>query len=58
MVDKSNVPVPHFGIVLDLNDFESLAKRLASKNVKFEIEPLVRFKGQAGEQWTMVIFIN
>lgn len=53
-VDKSNVPVPHFGIVLTIKDFHDLVSRLKFGNVKFEIEPQVRFKGKAGEQWTMV----
>lgn len=52
-VDKSNVPVPHFGIVLTVNDFMDLANRLRRGNVVFEIEPQIRFKGLPGEQWTM-----
>jgi extradiol dioxygenase family protein len=53
-VDKSNVPVPHFGIVLEIKDFIDFKNRLIKEGVKFEIEPQVRFQGKAGEQWTMV----
>ena len=52
-VDGHGVPVPHFGIVLELADWEALAARLKAGGVRFEIEPHVRFKGQPGEQWTM-----
>ena len=52
-VDGHGVPVPHFGIVLELADWQALADRLHVAGVKFEIEPYVRFKGQPGEQATM-----
>jgi extradiol dioxygenase family protein len=52
-VDGHDVPVPHFGVVLDWNRWEALAASLKAKGVKFGIEPHVRFKGQVGEQATM-----
>ena len=52
-VDGHGVPVPHFGIVLTLADWQALADRLTAAGTKFEIEPYVRFKGQPGEQATM-----
>lgn len=52
-VDDHDVPVPHFGIVLELADWEALAERLKAAGVRFVIEPYVRFRGQAGEQATM-----
>lgn len=52
-VDGHNVPVPHFGVVLTLEDWQALAARLKSAGVQFGIEPYVRFKGQVGEQATM-----
>lgn len=52
-VDGHNVPVPHFGVVLTMGQFEALAKRLQDHNVKFELEPVIRFKGMVGEQATM-----
>ena len=52
-VDGHGVPVPHFGVVLNMNDWEELANRLKSKSVNFVIEPYVRFKGEVGEQATM-----
>lgn len=52
-VDGHGVPVPHFGVVLTMDHWESLAERLRQQNVEFVIEPYVRFKGQPGEQATM-----
>jgi extradiol dioxygenase family protein len=52
-VDGHNVPVPHFGVVLSMDQFDALAGRLKAAGVKFGIEPYVRFKGQVGEQATM-----
>ena len=54
-VDGHDVPVPHFGMVLELPDWEALAARLKKGGVRFVIEPHVRFKGQAGEQATMFL---
>jgi extradiol dioxygenase family protein len=55
-VDGHEVPVPHFGVVLDLERFAALADRLRAAGVKFEIEPHTRFVGQPGEQATMFFF--
>mgnify|MGYP003895907399 CR=1 FL=1 len=52
-VDGHNVPVPHFGVVLTMAQFDALAQRLREHNVKFELEPVIRFKGLVGEQATM-----
>lgn len=52
-VDGKDVPIPHFGVVLSMEDWEALAKRLSSEGIPFVIEPYVRFKGEAGEQATM-----
>lgn len=52
-VDSHDVPVPHFGAILSMADWEALAERLRAAGVKFVIEPYVRFKGQTGEQATM-----
>jgi hypothetical protein len=52
-VDGQEVPVPHFGVVLDWDDFHALAGRLRAQGVRFVIEPYVRFAGQVGEQATM-----
>ncbi len=52
-VDGHNVPVPHFGIVLAMEQWEALAERLRAAGVQFVIEPHVRFRGQPGEQATM-----
>lgn len=47
------VPMPHFGIVLDMPGFERLAMRLSMANLDFVIPPTLRFAGEPGEQWTM-----
>jgi extradiol dioxygenase family protein len=52
-VDGHHVPVPHFGVVLDWDDFHALAERLRAGGMSFVIEPYIRFAGQVGEQATM-----
>ena len=52
-VDGHDVPVPHFGLVLDMAEWEKLAARLQAAQVDFAIPPTVRFKGLPGEQATM-----
>jgi uncharacterized protein len=52
-VDGHQVPVPHFGVVLAMKDWQALADRLVAAGTKFDIEPYIRFKGQPGEQATM-----
>ena len=52
-VDGKDVPVPHYGVVLPWDTFENFATELRNKDVKFVIEPYVRFKGEVGEQATM-----
>jgi uncharacterized protein len=55
-VDGHEVPVPHFGVVLDWEDFDRFAKRLRDGGVKFVIEPYIRFAGLVGEQATMFFY--
>ena len=52
-VDGHQVPVPHFGAVLAMADWEQLAARLVDAGAEFVIPPTIRFKGQVGEQATM-----
>jgi extradiol dioxygenase family protein len=52
-VDGHDVPVPHFGVVLEWEAWEALAERLKSQDIHFVIEPYIRFKGLPGEQATM-----
>ncbi len=52
-VDADNVPVPHFGVILPMDDWEALAARLRGRGIDFIIEPKIRFKGKVGEQATM-----
>ncbi|RCW90023.1 hypothetical protein DFQ08_106130 [Winogradskyella arenosi] len=53
VVDGKDVPVPHFGVVLDWDVFHDFAELLKSKSIEFVIEPYIRFEGQVGEQATM-----
>ncbi len=55
-VDGKDVPVPHFGVVLDWDQWHLLAKTLEDKKIKFVIEPYIRFKGEIGEQATMFFY--
>lgn len=56
LVDGHDVPVPHFGLILEWDDWHALADRLKSRGVSFVIEPYIRFKGQIGEQSTMFFY--
>jgi hypothetical protein len=49
-VDQEDVPVPHYGVVLDWNEFEAIIKQLEEKKINFIIKPTIRFKGEVGEQ--------
>lgn len=52
-VDGKDVPIPHFGVVLDWDTFQNFSRDLESKNIEFVIEPYIRFEGKTGEQATM-----
>ena len=52
-VDGQGVPVPHFGLVKDMNEWAALRDRLQAAGVEFVIDPTIRFKGQVGEQATL-----
>ena len=52
-VDGEDVPVRHFGVILEWNQWQQLADKLKAAKVKFVIEPGIRFKGKVGEQATM-----
>lgn len=54
-VDGDDVPVRHFGVILDWNDWHALAERLRRRGAAFVIQPHIRFKGEVGEQATMFI---
>jgi extradiol dioxygenase family protein len=54
-VDGEDVPVPHFGLVLAMDEWKALAARLEQAGTAFVIPPTVRFEGQPGEQATMFL---
>ncbi|RHY13286.1 hypothetical protein DYB25_003763 [Aphanomyces astaci] len=51
--DMDDVPVPHMGVCLSVDQFHALAKKVQSKGIPFIVEPHLRFVGRKGEQWTM-----
>jgi extradiol dioxygenase family protein len=55
-VDGEQVPVPHHGVVLTMEDWKQLRDRLVESGVRFQIEPTIRFEGQVGEQATMFFY--
>lgn len=52
-VGQHLVPMPHFGLILELPDWQAMAERLQAAGTDFVLAPQVRFEGEAGEQWTM-----
>ena len=54
-VDRHDVPVPHFGLILEMPQWQALATKLQAAGVTFVIEPYTRFKGEPGEQATMLL---
>lgn len=54
-VDEEAVPIPHFGVVLTMPDWEILAEKLKAAGTNFIVEPTIRFKGKPGEQATMFL---
>lgn len=54
-VDGHDVPVPHFGLILSIDEFHDLAERLRAAGTEFVVEPYQRFAGEPGEQWTMFL---
>ena len=52
-VGDTLVPMPHFGLILQLPDWQAMAERLRAAGTAFVLEPQLRFAGQPGEQWTM-----
>lgn len=55
LVGQHQVPVPHFGMVLDMESWQELADRFKARQVPFLVEPHIRFQGQAGEQATLFV---
>jgi len=53
LVDGHGVPVPHFGVVLDMQSWSEVRDRLIAADIEFVIDPTIRFAGKVGEQATM-----
>tara|TARA_X000001036_G_scaffold360756_1_gene343809 strand:- start:1121 stop:1540 length:420 start_codon:yes stop_codon:yes gene_type:complete len=55
-VDDDMVPCRHFGVILPLDNWEALGKKIKKKKVKFMIKPKIRFKNLKGEQGTFFLW--
>jgi len=55
-VDGVNVPIPHFGCVIEVEEFERVRSKLQAEGTEFVVKPQLRYQGQVGEQWTMFVF--
>jgi len=55
-VDGKSVPIPHFGVVLEWEVFQTFSQQLTDQNIEFEIAPYLRFEGLPGEQLTMFFY--
>jgi hypothetical protein len=54
-VDGVSVPIPHFGCILSMENFQNIQYKLAENGIDFIVNPQVRYEGKSGEQWTMSI---
>lgn len=55
-VDGISVPIPHFGCLLEIDQFKKIQEKLESENIEFIVKPHTRYEGQPGEQLTMFVF--
>ncbi|WP_342629911.1 VOC family protein [Nguyenibacter vanlangensis] len=55
LVDAKEVQIPHFGVVLDMEDWKALAEKLTARGTEFVMPPQIRFVGMPGEQATMFL---
>ena len=55
-VDGKSVPIPHFGVVLEWDEFKIFSNELIRKKIDFQIAPYLRFEGEPGEQLTMFFY--
>ncbi len=56
LVDGKDVPIPHFGIILEWSVWQAFATKLSDKSIEFVIAPYIRFEGEIGEQATMFFY--
>jgi len=52
-VDGKDVPIRHFGLIMDWEDWHKIKEKLILNKVNFHISPYIRFEGQIGEQATL-----
>lgn len=55
-VDGISVPIPHFGCLLEVSEFEQVQMKLEAENIEFVVQPQKRYAGKVGEQLTMFVF--
>jgi uncharacterized protein len=54
-VDGTNVPIPHFGCVLEMDEFKKIQEKLEAEKINFIVKPQKRYEGKTGEQITMFV---
>ena len=57
-VDGDDIPVPHFGVILNFDEFDELVEKLQKSSYQFFIEPKIRFAGKKGEQRIMFLKVS
>ena len=55
-VDGIAVPIPHFGCLLEIDEFKRIQQKLEAENIEFVVKPQIRYEGKTGEQLTMFVF--
>lgn len=55
-VDGIDVPIPHFGCLIEADMFQAIAQKLKNENIEFLVKPVARYNGKVGEQLTMFVF--
>jgi len=55
-VDGISVPIPHFGCLLEINEFKRIQQKLEAERIEFIVKPQKRYEGKTGEQLTMFVF--
>jgi uncharacterized protein len=55
VVDGVSVPIPHFGCIISLPDFDRIQKNLEAHQIEFIIKPQIRYANERAAQKTMFV---
>jgi len=55
-VDNLEVPIPHFGCIISIEEFKNLQEKFDSAHIKYLVRPYKRYEGKVGEQYTLFVF--